>query len=465
MSNSVDNHYFKNLITLRFKDGLHEKKYLQSYHKRIAKVYLFMFVITTTLVLSFNLSDRISAPNSNPDYLLHIRLVMVLSCSLMLLSQLKAIRKYIDIFNSFMYFMVAFGLEFISVSYNPIDKVAYYGNYAGIILVIIGACNCLLIRFVPAFLASIALLISFLILAVIKHLDSMIIINVEVFLFSSCILGLYGTYQIEKLMRINYIREENLTKKTHELEDSIIYASYIQQALLSSREILDNCNFKNFIFFKPRDIVSGDFYWFKSIKNYLYFASADCTGHGVPGAFMSVLCISMLNDIVSKRDLNPPSVILNDIRKRLKKSLRQDQIDNMSHDGMDITLCLFDFESYTLQFAGAFNPVYIIRDNELIEYKVDRMPIGAYPKDNLEFKNHVVQLQENDMLYIFSDGYISQFGGPNNKKFGAKRFKEQLLNIHKNSLETQHQHLLDTFYDWKKSNDQIDDIQVLGVKI
>jgi serine phosphatase RsbU (regulator of sigma subunit) len=364
-----------------------------------------------------------------------------------------------------MYFIVAFGLILISVSYSPLDKVVYYGNFGGVSLVIIGACNCLLVRFIPALLTSLAVLISFFILATVKNIDPAIIVNVEVFLSSSCVLGLFGAYKIEKLMRINFMREENLRTKTREVEDSIIYASYIQQALLSSREVLETSDVQNFIFYKPRDIVSGDFYWFRRIKNYLYFAAADCTGHGVPGAFMSVLCMSMLNEVVTKRDLNPPAMILNDLRKRIKKSLQQDQHSGMSHSGMDITLCLFDFETYTLQYSGAFNPLYLIRNGELIEYKVDRMPIGAYPKDNTNFSNREIQLQKNDLIYIFSDGFISQFGGPNNKKFTSKEFKRLLLNIYKQPMESQHQHLMDTFFYWKKNLDQLDDILVIGIKV
>jgi serine phosphatase RsbU (regulator of sigma subunit) len=256
-----------------------------------------------------------------------------------------------------------------------------------------------------------------------------------------------------------------LFQQKKDITDSMEYACFIQQALLTSHEVLDNCHLQNFILFKPKDIISGDFYWFKQIKNYLYFTAADCTGHGVPGAFMSVLGISLLNDIVGKRDLNPPAIILNELRKRLKKSLKQDNPNTTSHDGMDITLCLYDLETCKLQFAGAFNPLLLIRNNELIEYEVDRMPVGVHPKDTTEFKNNEIQLQQGEMLYIFSDGYISQFGGLFGKKLNMKQFKELLLEIHHEPLEIQNQILEARLNEWQRNIEQVDDILVIGIRI
>ncbi len=255
-----------------------------------------------------------------------------------------------------------------------------------------------------------------------------------------------------------YLQNKNIT-------DSIEYARFIQQALLTSHEILENCNLQNFILFIPKDIISGDFYWFKQIKNYLYFAAADCTGHGVPGAFMSVLGISLLNEIVSKRDLNPPALVLNELRKKLKKSLKQDNSETTSHDGIDISLCLLDFETKMLQFSGAFNPLFLVRNDELIEYTADHMPVGIYPKDKIDFTNQEIQLKSNDLLFIFSDGYISQFGGENGKKFNFKQFKQLLIEINNQPLETQKQLLEKRFVEWQRDFEQIDDILVVGIKI
>jgi serine phosphatase RsbU (regulator of sigma subunit) len=260
-------------------------------------------------------------------------------------------------------------------------------------------------------------------------------------------------------------QRDKLFLQKKDITDSIEYARFIQQALLTSHEILDNCQIQNFILFKPRDIISGDFYWFKQIKNYLYFTAADCTGHGVPGAFMSVLGISLLNEIVSKRDLNPPALVLNELRKRLKKSLQQDNPDTASHDGMDISLCLLDLETKQLQFSGAYNPLYLIRNNVLTEYSTDQMPVGVHPKDKIDFIGKEIQLQSNDQLYIFSDGYISQFGGEKGKKFNAKQFKEMLVEVSQLPMVIQQQMLEKRLVEWQGDIQQIDDILVIGVRI
>jgi len=260
-------------------------------------------------------------------------------------------------------------------------------------------------------------------------------------------------------------QHELLLQQTKNITDSMEYAKIIQQALFTNHEILDKCKLQNFIFFKPRDIISGDFYWFRQIKNYVYFTAADCTGHGVPGAFMSVLGISLLNEIVSKRDLNPPALVLNEFRKRLKKSLNQDRLDTASHDGIDITLCLYDTETQQLQYSGAYNPLIVIRNNELQIYKTDKMPIGMHPKDNVDFTNHEIQLFPGDLIYVFSDGFISQFGGQSGKKFNVKKFYQLLLDIHKETLDMQKQKLENTFYSWQAHYEQIDDILVIGIKV
>jgi serine phosphatase RsbU (regulator of sigma subunit) len=267
-----------------------------------------------------------------------------------------------------------------------------------------------------------------------------------------------------------YKQKDELENKNQNLTDSIIYAKRIQQAMLPSPELINNNCPEHFILFKPRDIVSGDFYWFKQIKNFTYIAAADCTGHGVPGAFMSMLGISILNEIVTKRDLNPPNEVLDELRKRVKKSLHQTGQDGEAQDGMDIALCLIDKESNEIQFSGAFNPLYIYRKNadnsyDLIESKADRMPIGVHPNDNRPFTNRKLTLQKNDTLYIFSDGYASQFGGKPSEKFKSVRLKEILLSIQDKDLQTQKQVLEETMLQWMGDSEQVDDILLIGVRI
>lgn len=268
--------------------------------------------------------------------------------------------------------------------------------------------------------------------------------------------------QIKEMYRVLEIKNININ-------DSISYAWYIQHALLPSPEILTQAGLESFILFKPKDIVSGDFYWFRQIKNMLYVAAADCTGHGIAGAFMSILGISMLNEIVTKRDINQPNIVLGELRKRIKKSLHQNTDEPDNNSGMDIALCLIDFEEKSLTYSGAFSPLYIIRDKgntpDLIIIEADRMPIGVHPADNQNFTNHLLDLQDGDKLYMFSDGYSSQFGGEDNKKFKSRRFQELLVAVHNIPMAQQNATLDKTIEDWRGNNEQVDDMLVMGLQI
>lgn len=249
------------------------------------------------------------------------------------------------------------------------------------------------------------------------------------------------------------------------LTESIEYARYIQNALLSSREAIEYFPIESMIYYKPRDIVSGDFYWFKQTENLLYFAAADCTGHGVPGAFMSVLGISLLNEITNNQNLVSPYQILNELRQKLKNSLNQDKPGSNSKDGIDISLSLLDFDNFTLQYSGAINPLIIIRNNNIIELQGDRFPVGIHSRDNESFSNKTIELQKNDSLYVFTDGFISQFGGPIGKKFNMNAFKLLLIELSEFSMEIQKQKLEETFVSWKNNHDQIDDVLVMGIRV
>jgi len=263
---------------------------------------------------------------------------------------------------------------------------------------------------------------------------------------------------------INFQKDE-LQKQKQNITDSIRYASKIQLAILPSEDIVKQHFPEYFVLFRPCDIVSGDFYWFKQIKNFLFVCAADCTGHGVPGAFMSVLGVSLLSEIVGKRDVNPPNMILNELRKRIKKSLHQTGERGEQQDGMDIAFCMIDLETKQVQFSGAYNPLYLFRNNELIEYKADRMPIGVHPKDNIEFTNHEIQLQNDDTIYLFSDGYVSQFGGEKDEKFKTKRFSELISLIANKPMNEQHDILNHTIDSWRGNRHQTDDICVIGIKL
>lgn len=259
-------------------------------------------------------------------------------------------------------------------------------------------------------------------------------------------------------------QRDQIAKQNKDITSSIQYASRIQSALYppleQMRSILGEC----FILLRPQEIVSGDFYWATQKDNNTLLAVADCTGHGVPGAFMSVLGISLLNKIVNEASCCKPEEVLNKLRDEVKESLRQTGKMDEAKDGMDMALIQFNRERLELHFAGANNPAIIIKDDELIVLKENRMPIGIYPKEK-EFEGQTVKLKKNDMIYLFSDGYIDQLGGPNYRKFMMKNFKQTLLNISKLPLWEQQQILNTTMNEWKGESHQNDDILVVGVRV
>jgi len=263
------------------------------------------------------------------------------------------------------------------------------------------------------------------------------------------------------------LQRDHIFQQNKEITDSIEYASRIQTALLPPQELIEKVIPDSFILFKPRDIVSGDFYWLSEKGNKIISVTADCTGHGVPGAFMSMLGISFLNEIVNMTDEADlqSHIILNDMRTLIINSLRQTGNVGESRDGMDMTLCIIDKEKMTLDYAGAYNPLIMVRDNELIEYKADKMPIGIHIKKAEDFTHYLIPLQKGDVLYTFSDGYADQFGGPENNKFRKKNFKDLLLEIHKSPLKKQKEILDKTIIDWMNGYEQVDDILVCGIRI
>jgi len=259
----------------------------------------------------------------------------------------------------------------------------------------------------------------------------------------------------------NELRIKNASRK---VTSSINYASKIQQALLPANERINELFPQNFILYKPRDIVSGDFYFTKKIKNYLVLAVADCTGHGVPGAMMSMLGISFLNEIVRQKNVKNSAQILEQLRENIKSSLKQTGGKNEQQDGMDITVIVYDTESNTIDFAGANSPILILRNKKLIEIKGDRMPVGIYHKER-PFTNHEIKIKPNDTLYFFSDGYHSQLGGKRYEKFKTKKFKELLSNICELPMDEQKIILENNFNQWKGRYEQTDDVLVVGIKI
>ncbi len=252
-------------------------------------------------------------------------------------------------------------------------------------------------------------------------------------------------------------------QRQKEIMDSIQYAKRIQAAVMPHREMFVEVVPDYFIYFKPRDIVSGDFYWMKRLEKHIVVAAADCTGHGVPGAFMSLLGIAFLNEIVNE-NLKDAAGILNLLRERIIDALHQTWKDDEAKDGMDIALSVINIETKELQYAGAYNPLYLFRNGDLIERKADKMPIGIHIKKPADFTNHTIQLKKNDAIYMFSDGYIDQFGGENGGKFKTRRFKELLFSMNNQPMKDQKEVIDKTHKGWKGQQKQLDDILVIGMR-
>jgi len=249
-----------------------------------------------------------------------------------------------------------------------------------------------------------------------------------------------------------------------EVTDSIKYAKGLQEAILPPNEFIEKVLPNSFVLFKPKDIVSGDFYWIEEKNDIVYFAAVDCTGHGVPGAFMSIVGYNALNEALRKN--NTPSEILDALNKGISKTLHNNSMNAKHRDGMDLALCSYNKNTRTLKYAGAFNPLYLLRKGEITQIKADKFPIGSYFDDKTKkYTNHEIQLEQGDYIYVFSDGYADQFGGPRGKKFMYKRFKENLLALEGKEIQSQKEYLNNTIDDWKGPLEQIDDILVIGVHI
>lgn len=257
--------------------------------------------------------------------------------------------------------------------------------------------------------------------------------------------------------------EIEIAAKNKHINDGIIYAKRIQSALFPTKDFVRQLFPEHFIIYKPKEIVSGDFFWVKQINEFTIIAVADCTGHGVPGAFMSLLFISMLNKIVAEKDITRAGQILDALREQLKSALTQGGQENTIQDGMDIAICVFDSKNKLIQFAGAYNPLYFFRDGKLHEIKGDPMPIGLWRKDK-SFNTQEFSVQKDDIFYMFTDGFYDQTGGTHNKKFMKGKFRELIRKIHKQPLKVQNNILEKTFDNWKKDNQQVDDVLLIGFK-
>jgi len=255
-----------------------------------------------------------------------------------------------------------------------------------------------------------------------------------------------------------------LEVKNINITDSLNYAQRIQEAILPSEDYFRKFFPDSFIFFRPKDIVSGDFYWIGEKENKIFIAAADCTGHGVPGALMSMIGLEIIDKAINEENLETPSAVLSLLNKDLEKIFsREKNIGTIIRNGMDIGFCVIDKTIKKVWYAGAFFPLYIIRENSLIEIKGDKLIIGMNPS-GISYTDHEIELMDDDILYLFSDGYVDQFGGNENKKFMYRRFRYLLNVIHRFPVADQKTILEDNIKTWMAGNPQLDDMMVMGLK-
>lgn len=255
-----------------------------------------------------------------------------------------------------------------------------------------------------------------------------------------------------------------LEEKNTEITDSINYAKKIQAALIPS-ELEFTSNFsESFVLFKPKDIVSGDFYWITKRDNFIFYATADCTGHGVPGGFMTMLGISFLDEIINEKNVSEPAEVLNSLRDRIIHTLKQTATAGENKDGMDIVVCRIDLDRKSLCYSGANNSLYIYRKDSFKEYKPDKQPCGFHAQVQ-PFSQHEIKLEPGDCVYTFTDGFADQFGGPKGKKFMYKQLEELVASLQYKPLKEQKSALESAFDNWKGNLEQLDDVCIIGVKI
>ena len=286
--------------------------------------------------------------------------------------------------------------------------------------------------------------------------------------FMVLVLAGFVVYLIRSIREKNRLNSE-LDKRNQKITASISYAERIQKSVLLRDEDIKAILPNSFVYYSPLDVVSGDFYWFSEVNGKAVVAAVDCTGHGVPGAFMSLIGNTLMNQIVNEKKITEPSKILNELHNGIVKSLNQEEDAAASQDGMDMSICVLDKSSGELSFAGAVNPIYVVEEGEVKEISGDIIGVGGVmkrkKKREINFSQQNFNFKKGTNVYMFSDGYMDQFGGANNEKFNIPRFKEMLLSIKDEPIEKQKDQVIQTLNKWKGQSKQVDDILVIGIQI
>jgi serine phosphatase RsbU (regulator of sigma subunit) len=285
--------------------------------------------------------------------------------------------------------------------------------------------------------------------------------------------------QRERILEMKVVeRTEEVVRQKEEVErqsrkvvelyknvtDSIRYAKRLQDSILPPERRMRELLPESFVYYRPKDIVSGDFYWVERVDDRVAFAAVDCTGHGVPGAFMSLIGHNGLNQAMREQGRARPSEVLKVLNKLAFDALHKDREQFLVRDGMDMALCNYDPARRVLEYAGANSPLYIVRGEEVLQFTPDKRPIGSFDLEGHSFTDHRIKLEQGDMVYVFSDGYADQFGGPKGKKFLYRRFRELLLEISRFPAEQQRGMLEEAFKGWRGAHEQVDDILVIGMR-
>lgn len=390
---------------------------------------------------------------------------------MIILSSASLIFHHFRFFKTARYYLYIVGITFITSMGLVVGKAV--GNYVALIPIVLVAVMLFktnLERTVIFIFTVTLYLIQHYLFGIIKPVYFISAENTEIFsviffvlaLLLTFIAGFYLMSTNREFETIIIHQKEKMELKNKEITDSINYAKRIQAAILPTDSTLKKHLPDSFVLYKPKDIVAGDFYWLEKKDNLIIFAAADCTGHGVPGAMVSVICNNALNRSVREFGLNDPDLILDKTREIIISEFEKS--DDEVKDGMDISLCCYKSDSMELWWAGANNPLWIINANGLTEYKANKQPIGKYT-DPQPYKAHHIQLKKDDLIFVFTDGYQDQFGGPKGKKFKASSMKELFLSIRTKSISEQKIIIESTFENWKGKLEQIDDVCILGVRV
>lgn len=301
----------------------------------------------------------------------------------------------------------------------------------------------------------------------------MIIIGLGIIVLLVLLFAVRSNYLRKKANKLLEKQKDEIAEQKHlvdekqkEIVDSINYAKRIQTALIANDRLLNTHLPEHFVMYKPKDIVAGDFYWATPVKDGFLYITADCTGHGVPGAFMSLLNISKLSETINQRGITRPDAVLNDVRRKIIQALNPEGVLEESKDGMDAILCNLDTKGLKLHYAAANNSFCIVRNNDILVCKADKMPVGKYHDDNAAlFTCHEIDLQRGDMIYTYTDGFEDQFGGERGKKFKQQQLKELMLRVAKQSMFEQKLAFEQAFQNWKGDLEQVDDVLLIGVRV